>query len=74
MYYIDAINLLKLCVEHGVLRTNETKDIIFVLRETGWDRVQTDVLARELMHDEEGQKTLIKALADKGIEFKPRYN
>lgn len=73
MYYIDAIHLMKACVENGILKTNETKDMIFIVRETGRYIEQADIVARELMHDEDGQRILIEALKEKGIEFIPLY-
>lgn len=69
MYFIDAYNLLTQCIEHGILTTQDD-NLIFVQHEKGpvlWDK---SLLAQTLMHDEEGQKTLLSALKKKGIEFR----
>lgn len=68
MYFIDALNLLDLCLEHGVLVQRD--GLVLVIHENGdgvlWDKT---LLAQELMTDEVGQKALLEALADKGETF-----
>ena len=75
MYYINAVELINLCVEHNVLK--EKDGAILVYRKgtskskEGLYLTEKDILAQELMKDEEGQKTLISELNKKNIEFTP---
>lgn len=73
MKYIDALNLLNLCVENEIL--SEKDGGIFVYRNAGekspegWYLTDKDLLSKELMTDKEGQKVLIEALNEKGTKF-----
>lgn len=72
MIYIDALELINSCVENGIL--NEVKGNIAVYRnaspknKAGWHLIERDILAKELMSDEYGQKMLVSALNK--VEFK----
>lgn len=69
MFYIDALNLINLCIEHGILTEHEGH--VLIIHENGpvlWDK---DLLAHELMQDFEGQDVLLSALEEKHIQFKP---
>lgn len=77
MFYIDARRLVTLAVEHGVLLTQD--DGIFIYREAGsnpqlypegWYLEDPETVYRAIMHDEEGQSVLKKALEQKGVIFK----
>lgn len=78
MFYINARNLLTLAVKHGVLQ--EVHGMIPIYHNTGnppevfpegWYLEDIEDVAQDLMHDEEGQKALINALREKGVEFEP---
>lgn len=69
MYFIDALNIINLCVDHQILTTHE--ELVLVQHENGpvlWDK---SLLAQELMHDEEGQAVLLNTLKEKGVEHTP---
>ena len=73
MKYINALNLLNLCVKHNIL--HEKDGGIFVYRNKGanspegWYLTDKDILSKELMNDARGQDALIDALNDKCIKF-----
>lgn len=78
MFYINAKNLLLLAVKHGVLQ--ELHGMIPIYRAAGsppelfpegWYLENIEDVAQDLIHDEVGQKTLINALQEKGVEFQP---
>lgn len=75
MIYINALELIDLCIEHSLLK--EKNDKVFIYRaetpnsKEGWYLTDKDTVAKELMNDKAGQKTLINALKEKGVEFKP---
>lgn len=68
MYFIDALNLLSQCVEQAILTTYD--DLILVQHENGPVLWEKELLAQELMGDEEGQRVLLSALEEKGIAFR----
>lgn len=74
MYYINALKLINLCVEHNILQEKDNK--IFVYRnkgknnKEGWYLESKETLALELKEDKKGQETLICALKEKGVDFK----
>lgn len=74
MYYINALKLINLCVEHNILQEKDNK--IFVYRnkskdnKEGWYLEPKETLALELKEDKKGQETLICALNEKGVDFK----
>ena len=74
MYYINALKLINLCVEHNILQEKDNK--IFVYRnkgknnKEGWYLEPKETLALELKEDKKGQETLICALKEKGVDFK----
>ena len=76
MWYIDAKNLIDLCIKNGVLQTRDGGIIVY--REAGpdsntapegWYLEPIDEVAQALMSDEDGQRTLIDALREKGVTF-----
>jgi len=69
MPFINCLNLLNLCLEHDILVAHE--GLIFVQHENGPALWEKELLAQELMQDEEGQEVLLKALADKKVTFHP---
>jgi hypothetical protein len=72
MIYINALELINACVKNDILV--EEKGYVFVLRKgkKGWCPTDKDLLAKELMKDEKGQKRLISALKEKNVEFTPK--
>lgn len=82
MYYIDALNLSRLAVKHGVLRTHTQMDpetgekitgiLVFVEGKEEPELWDEDYMVHELMTDTEGEKTLLAELAKKGVAFR-RY-
>ena len=78
MFYINAKSLVLLAVKHEVLQ--ELHGMIPLYRHAGsppevcpegWYLEDIEDVAQDLMHDEEGQNTLINALKEKGVEFQP---
>ena len=78
MCYADALNLVNVCVENGVL-TELEGNCVAIYHEAsdtmpaGFYADPKDEVAHELMEDEEGQKYLIDALAAKGVSFSRKY-
>jgi hypothetical protein len=76
MAYIDALKLINLAIENDLLGEQEGK--VFVYRaatsrsEEGWYLDDKDIVAKELMNDEKGQKTIIEVLKEKGVSFVPK--
>ena len=76
MYYINALKLINLCVEHNILQEKDNK--IFVYRskgknnKEGWHLESKETLALELKEDKKEQETLICELKKKGIDFKDK--
>ncbi|MDF2880247.1 MAG: hypothetical protein K0R54_804 [Clostridiaceae bacterium] len=77
MIYINAIELINLCIEHDILK--EENGEVPVYRQgtpkskEGWYLTDKDTLAKELMNDEDGQNMLISVLKEKNVEFKPSH-
>lgn len=77
MFYIEALNLIDLCLEHGVL--SETEGGIPVYRDRsetspeGWYLESKPDLAQELMHDEDGIVALSLALQQKQVNVEGIY-
>lgn len=79
MYYIDAIELVKLSVKHGVLATHTQTDpssgvqvsgiVVYIEGSDIPELWEEDYMAHVLMEDPEGEVALIAALRGKGIEF-----
>lgn len=73
MRYIDALKLINLCVQNNILK--EIKGNILLYREgtpnskEGWYLTDKDIVAKELMKDEEGQKKLVLELKKRNVEF-----
>lgn len=66
MKYIEALDLLKKCVEKGLIKSEGEK--VFIYRNAGknspegWYLEAIEDMAMELMNDEEGQNFLMKEL------------
>ena len=77
MWYMEALRLVQICIEHDLLKT--TKDgVLLYMAETkekpeGWYLFSKEQVAHQLMEDDEGVYTLTNALADLGVEFKAKY-
>ncbi len=77
MYYIDALNLIKKCIEHDILKTKD--DNVIVKRknkttlEESWFLESKEDLAQELMKNENGQSLLIEKLKTLGVDFEEEY-
>lgn len=65
----DVERLLDIAVQQGILETDEETGNIMVIEYT-----EEDILAQDLMQDETGQKALITALAEKGIQFEEIFD
>lgn len=80
MYYIDARNLLHLAEEHGFFTRHtqinpdtgkeESGFLVYVAGKDDPELWDEEVLIHALMEDDEGERTLLAALAERGIEFK----
>lgn len=76
MIYINALNLINLCVKNKLLIEKDGK--IFIYRnatlenEEGWYLDEKDFVAKELMNDEKSQRILIDALKKKNVNFIPK--
>lgn len=78
MFFINARNLLDLCVKHGILKTDKDGNIL-VYREAskdnpaqypeGWYAEHINDLAQDLMYDSAGQTLLINAPSKVGVTF-----
>lgn len=70
IWFIDALRIIDLCIEHGILATQD--DHVIVVHESGdrylWPK---DELARELMEDMDGQKVLLDEMEKRGIPYTP---
>lgn len=73
MRYIDALKLVNTCVKENILKTHENHIAIYRNKgkntEEGWYLISKEELAKTLMSDDIGQRTLIGALAKKNISF-----
>ena len=82
MYYIDALHLTNLAVEHGILKTHTQMDpqtgeeftgiLVFIEGKKEPELWDHDYMVRKLMEDSEGEQVLIESLAEKGVLFE-RY-
>lgn len=84
--FYGSLKLIEACEQAGILRTSpdDPNDILVYRMEgnppeenpEGWYAVNAHTLAQELMNDLEGQKVLLDALEEKGVEFKtePSYH
>lgn len=76
MKYINALELINIALENNIL--TERDGGILVYREAshtnceGWYLTEKDILAKELMSSEEGQKVIISALKKKNVEYTPK--
>lgn len=77
MNFYNCLRLVDECVKAGLIRRDShNKNNVLVYRNAGttapegWYSENAHTVAQELMEDSEGQLTLKKALANKGIEFK----
>lgn len=76
MIYIDSLNIINLSIKHKILKENNHGNV-YVYRDegsdgvnkAGWNLIDKDSLAKELMDDKNGQKALITALKNKGIDI-----
>lgn len=75
MIYINALELINLCVKNGILQERDGE--IFTYRsgtpksKEGWYLTDKDLVAKEVMNDEDAQNQLIAALKEKNVEFTP---
>lgn len=78
MWYIDAKRLVDLCVEHGILQSYPKEGAVAVYCQAGnppeeypegWYLIPLENAYHDIMDSEEGQKSLIAALEDIGVEF-----
>lgn len=74
MYYIDALNLLNLALENGILQApQEPADHVLVIveRDEGeeWEALPKEMVIYEIMETKELQDLLISALKENGVEF-----
>ena len=69
MFFIDALNLINLCVEHNILHTEE--GFVLIQHENGPVLWEKELLAQSLMRDFEGQDALLAELEKKNIPFEP---
>lgn len=79
MLFIDALELLNTCIEHGVLRGKKNKyaDVYHEAGETmpeGWYRHDIQSLAQDISRQDEVILMLAGELQLKGIEFKPSFD
>jgi len=79
MLFIDALELLNICIENGVLHGEKNKyaDVYHEAGETlpeGWYRHDIQDLAQEIMRQDEVILMLAGELKLKGIEFKPSFD
>ena len=65
----DVERLLDIAVQQGILETDEETGNNMVIEYT-----DEDLLAQDLMQDETGQKALISALAEKGVQFEEIFD
>lgn len=80
MIYINALELINTCLDHGILKRYFNMDFytgyVYVYKDAGkeskegWYLENKDTLAKELMDNEEACGLLIDALKEKGIYFK----
>lgn len=71
MFYIDALNLINLCIEHGILEQPEKDGYVLIIHKNGPVLWEKDLLAKKLMLDFDGQGILLSALEEKNIQFEP---
>ena len=76
MFFIDAVKLLEMCIENKILYGEN--GLVAIYRHSGsnpneypegWYMDRCDDVARELMNDPEGQRTLAAALQSIGVIF-----
>ncbi len=78
-FYIDCLNLINLCVKHGVLKETtgilsdqpELKHIPVVMENNNVIFYTKENLARELMDDGEGWKCLTSEMEKLSVQFYP---
>lgn len=77
MWYMDAVRLVELCIEHEILKTAEGGVLLYITemkeKPEGWYVFSKEQVAHQLMEDVDGIHTLTNALADLGVEFQPNY-
>lgn len=73
MLYINALELINLAIQNDFLKEENGKVFVFRSKTSqskeGWYLEDKDAVCKELMKDEKGQKVIIQALKDKGIDF-----
>lgn len=73
--FISAMELLALCVKHGILEELDGRILMYRAAKgeypEGWYADDKVELAQELMNDTEGVALLIKTLEDMGVTFEP---
>ena len=73
MKYINALELINLAVKNGMIKEKDGK--IFICRKgtekkkAGWYLEEKDLVAKELMKDENGQEIIISELKKRNINF-----
>lgn len=76
MKYINALDLINLCIENDLLKVVDGYIPVYKEGEnikSGWYGYNKEDLAQELMYDEKGYNYLIAKLKELGIEFKQRF-
>lgn len=75
MRYIDALGLINKAIKAELLQEEKGGVLVYraksVQSPEGWYLEEKDTVAKELMKDEAGQKMLMEALKEKGMEFVP---
>lgn len=76
MYYIDALKLVDLAIEHQVLQVNqdggETDGYVFIATtDDTWELWEKELVVRDVMGDPAAQSLLTGALAERGVKFTP---
>ena len=79
--FYGSLKLLEACQDAGLLQADPNDpNSLLVYRDAGnppdefpegWYSINAHTLAQELMNEPDGQKTLLDALKENGIEFKP---
>lgn len=80
MIYYEAKILVDLAIEHDLFYTQDNKIAVYHMAEAdaerypeGWYLEEKEDVYQSIATDEEGQKTLIEALQEKGVDFTPYH-
>lgn len=75
MIFINALKLVELAIENGILATKGNSVFVCLKGSKSgkekWVLMDKHILAQQLMHDTKGQQLLIQALKERQIEFNP---